>query len=273
MRWEVLGLEPIRHRRVPGAGRRISRRLETDDAAGRPLRQLAEIALNSPCASSGLDWPDVRPRGSVRGAASPSNLYEMRPVRSTPAHQTSDFAELVCSNSLKSDSENTAPWLLKEEMRRAGSLLDRNCARVLRSRRPRLGRGPRRLRRTCHRGDLARASHQRHSEKKSRKSRKTDLTIIATGPLTSDALSDEIARLSTTQDGATTSDTASCTSTIPSARSWKRTPSTCRGLPRRPLRQGHSRLHQLPDDRKRSMTVSMMRCSRRSRSKSAIGRS
>ncbi len=50
-------------------------------------------------------------------------LFEMRPVRSTPAHQTANFAELVCSNSLKSDSENTAPWLLKEEMRRAGSLL------------------------------------------------------------------------------------------------------------------------------------------------------
>src|ERR1700704_6854669 len=50
-------------------------------------------------------------------------LCEMRPVRSTPAHQTNDFAELVCSNSLKSDSENTAPWLLKEEMRRAGSRL------------------------------------------------------------------------------------------------------------------------------------------------------
>src|SRR5665811_1177584 len=50
-------------------------------------------------------------------------LFEMRPVRSTQAHQTADFAELVCSNSLKSDSENTAPWLLKEEMRRAGSLL------------------------------------------------------------------------------------------------------------------------------------------------------
>src|SRR6201988_2245856 len=58
-------------------------------------------------------------------------LFEMRPVRSTPAHQTGDFAELVCSNSLKSDSENTAPWLLKEEMRRAGSLLmeiARQCA-------------------------------------------------------------------------------------------------------------------------------------------------
>src|ERR1700740_3312908 len=50
-------------------------------------------------------------------------LYEMRPLRSTLAHQTAEFAELVCSNSLKSDSENTAPWLLKEEMRRAGSLL------------------------------------------------------------------------------------------------------------------------------------------------------
>src|SRR5260370_7662872 len=50
-------------------------------------------------------------------------LYEMRPVRSTPAHQTGDFAELVCSNSLKSDSVHTAPWLLKEEMRRAGSRL------------------------------------------------------------------------------------------------------------------------------------------------------
>src|SRR5204862_6637129 len=58
-------------------------------------------------------------------------LFEMRPLRSTPAHQTGDFAELVCSNSLKSDSENTAPWLLKEEMRRAGSLLlsiARECA-------------------------------------------------------------------------------------------------------------------------------------------------
>jgi methylenetetrahydrofolate--tRNA-(uracil-5-)-methyltransferase len=51
------------------------------------------------------------------------DLYEMRPHRSTEAHQTADFAELVCSNSLKSESENTAPWLLKQEMRRAGSIL------------------------------------------------------------------------------------------------------------------------------------------------------
>ena len=51
------------------------------------------------------------------------DLYEMRPVRSTEAHQTADFAELVCSNSLKSESENSAPWLLKQEMRTAGCFL------------------------------------------------------------------------------------------------------------------------------------------------------
>jgi len=50
-------------------------------------------------------------------------LYEMRPGRSTAAHQTGRLAELVCSNSLKSESLDTAPWLLKEELRRLGSLL------------------------------------------------------------------------------------------------------------------------------------------------------
>src|ERR1043165_1315198 len=69
----------------------------------------------------GLAGPEAAFQCASRGLN--VELYEMRPVRSTPAHETSDFAELVCSNSLKSDSENTAPWLLKAEMRRAGSLL------------------------------------------------------------------------------------------------------------------------------------------------------
>jgi methylenetetrahydrofolate--tRNA-(uracil-5-)-methyltransferase len=123
-------------------------------------------------------------------------LFEMRPVRSTPAHQTTDFAELVCSNSLKSDSENTAPWLLKEEMRRAGSLLleiARDCAvpaghalavdRVVFaakvteaiSREPRI---------TVRREEVSAVDE------------KNGLTIIATGPLTSESLATEIARLS-----------------------------------------------------------------------------
>jgi methylenetetrahydrofolate--tRNA-(uracil-5-)-methyltransferase len=122
-------------------------------------------------------------------------LWEMRPTRSTPAHQTADFAELVCSNSLKSDSENTAPWLLKEEMRRAAALLltiARECAvpaghalavdratfaaKVTEtiSREPFI---------TIRREEVTRIDEDR-------------ITIIATGPLTSDALSQEIVRLS-----------------------------------------------------------------------------
>ncbi len=130
-------------------------------------------------------------------------LFEMRPVRSTPAHQTADFAELVCSNSLKSDSENTAPWLLKEEMRRAGSLLmqiGRECAvpaghalavdRVTFAARvtDTISREPRI---TVRREEMTRIDDS------------DGITIIATGPLTSDALAAEIARLSQTPGLAT----------------------------------------------------------------------
>jgi len=142
-------------------------------------------------------------------------LFEMRPVRATPAHQTADFAELVCSNSLKSDSENTAPWLLKEEMRRAGSLLveiARECAvpaghalavdrvtfaaKVTEaiSREPRI---------TVRREEVTRIDEAGDR-----------ITIIATGPLTSEALAEEIARLSSNHpaaeaDSRPTADTAS----------------------------------------------------------------
>ncbi|MDD4237220.1 MAG: methylenetetrahydrofolate--tRNA-(uracil(54)-C(5))-methyltransferase (FADH(2)-oxidizing) TrmFO [Desulfotomaculaceae bacterium] len=54
-------------------------------------------------------------------------LYEMRPAKQTPAHQGSLFAELVCSNSLRASSLENAVGLLKEEMRRLGSLIMR-CA-------------------------------------------------------------------------------------------------------------------------------------------------
>src|SRR6188472_2159878 len=55
----------------------------------------------------------------------PVKLFEMRPVRSTPAHKTNHLAEIVCSNSLKSDQPFNASWLLKQELRRMGSLLMR----------------------------------------------------------------------------------------------------------------------------------------------------
>ena len=55
----------------------------------------------------------------------PVRLFEMRPERFTPAHHTADFAELVCSNSLRSDELTNAVGLLKEEMRRLDSLIMR----------------------------------------------------------------------------------------------------------------------------------------------------
>jgi len=123
-------------------------------------------------------------------------LFEMRPVRSTPAHQTPDFAELVCSNSLKSDSENTAPWLLKEEMRRAGSLLmeiARECA-VPAGHALAVDRITFAARVTDVISRERRIAVSREEVTKINEA--DDVTVIATGPLTSDALATEIARLS-----------------------------------------------------------------------------
>jgi methylenetetrahydrofolate--tRNA-(uracil-5-)-methyltransferase len=125
------------------------------------------------------------------------DLFEMRPVRSTPAHRTSDFAELVCSNSLKSDSENTAPWLLKEEMRRANSLLlevARECAvpagHALAVDRATFAS---RVTETITREPLI--ALRREEVTRVDENDSSTLTIIATGPLTSDSLAAEIGRL------------------------------------------------------------------------------
>jgi len=128
------------------------------------------------------------------------DLYEMRPVRSTPAHQTGDFAELVCSNSLKSDSENTAPWLLKEEMRRAGSLLievARHCA-VPAGHALAVDRTAFAAKVT---EAISRAPMITVSREEVTRIDEEQITIIATGPLTSAALAEEISRLSKTADG------------------------------------------------------------------------
>jgi methylenetetrahydrofolate--tRNA-(uracil-5-)-methyltransferase len=124
-------------------------------------------------------------------------LFEMRPVRSTPAHQTADFAELVCSNSLKSDSENTAPWLLKEEMRRAGSLLlriARECA-VPAGHALAVDRVTFAAKVTEAISREAKITVRREEVQRIEESGE-HVTIVATGPLTSEALAAEIARLS-----------------------------------------------------------------------------
>jgi methylenetetrahydrofolate--tRNA-(uracil-5-)-methyltransferase len=123
-------------------------------------------------------------------------LYEMRPGKTTPAHQTDKFAELVCSNSLKSESENTAPWLLKEEMRRAGSLL----IEVARQTAVPAGHALAVDREAfAARVTKAISAESRISivrEEVTRIDENDGLTVVATGPLTSNALSQEIARLS-----------------------------------------------------------------------------
>jgi methylenetetrahydrofolate--tRNA-(uracil-5-)-methyltransferase len=126
----------------------------------------------------------------------PVELFEMRPARSTLAHQTADFAELVCSNSLKSDTENTAPWLLKEEMRRCGSLLMdiARAAAVPAGHALAVDRAEfaRRVTVAIAREPLIRVCR----EEVTGVDENQGWTIIASGPLTSDGLSREIARLS-----------------------------------------------------------------------------
>jgi methylenetetrahydrofolate--tRNA-(uracil-5-)-methyltransferase len=123
-------------------------------------------------------------------------LCEMRPARPTPAHQSADFAELVCSNSLKSDAPNTAPWLLKEEMRRAGSLLMRIAAETAVPAGHALA-----VDRAAFAARVTEAVSREplitiRREEVTAIDETAGITLVATGPLTSDALSGEIARLS-----------------------------------------------------------------------------
>jgi methylenetetrahydrofolate--tRNA-(uracil-5-)-methyltransferase len=144
---------------------------------------------------AGLAGSEAAWQCARRGVA--VELFEMRPMRTTPAHQTDDFAELVCSNSLKSDGENTAPWLLKEEMRRAGSLL----LEIARQTAVPAGHAL-----AVDRTEFSRKVTEAISREALITIRREEvtqveagqLTIIATGPLTSDALSREIERLCAT---------------------------------------------------------------------------
>jgi methylenetetrahydrofolate--tRNA-(uracil-5-)-methyltransferase len=121
-------------------------------------------------------------------------LYEMRPTMQTPAHKTASLAELVCSNSLKSEQENSAPWLLKEELRRLDSLLLRVAAQT---------RVPAGHALTVDRDGFADAVTRAIESDPAIELRRQEVTafdpekiwIIATGPLTSDSLATEIARI------------------------------------------------------------------------------
>ena len=121
-------------------------------------------------------------------------LYEMRPVKQTPAHRTDKLAEIVCSNSLKSDEPGSAPFLLKEELRRAGSLVMEAAAAT---------RVPAGAALAVDRELFAQyitAKIESHPQIQLLREEVTKLpsdtiAVIATGPLSSDALTGEIMKL------------------------------------------------------------------------------
>ena len=121
-------------------------------------------------------------------------LWEMRPVKETPAHHTDQFAELVCSNSMGNLSLETASGLLKEELRRLGSVILR-CADA--------NRVPAGGALGVAREDFPRAVTETvhdHPNIEVIRKEATEIprgpTVIATGPLTSDALVEKIEDLS-----------------------------------------------------------------------------
>jgi methylenetetrahydrofolate--tRNA-(uracil-5-)-methyltransferase len=122
------------------------------------------------------------------------NLYEMRPEKQTPAHRTDKLAEIVCSNSLKSDEPGTASYLLKEELRQGGSLVMAVAGQT---------RVPAGAALAVDREKFAALiTEQIANEPRIRLIREEvtripedEITIIATGPLSSDALTTEIMKL------------------------------------------------------------------------------
>src|SRR5438094_3351672 len=132
-------------------------------------------------------WQAARAGARVR-------LHEMRPVQQTPAHRTDKLAEIVCSNSLKSDEPGSASYLLKEELRRGGSLVMEAAAAT---------RVPAGAALAVDRERFAIyiteriESHPNIEVTREEVARiPEDATaIIATGPLTSDALTAEIMKL------------------------------------------------------------------------------
>src|SRR6266550_6952035 len=132
-------------------------------------------------------WQAARAGARVR-------LYEMRPIKQTPAHRTDKLAEIVCSNSLKSDEEGSASHLLKEELRRGHSLVMEAAAAT---------RVPAGAALAVDREQFAEYITGRiksHPQIEIVREEVTNIprdavTIIATGPLTSDLLTVEIMKL------------------------------------------------------------------------------
>jgi methylenetetrahydrofolate--tRNA-(uracil-5-)-methyltransferase len=151
------------------------------------LNELARVTV----VGAGLAGSEAAWQIAAQGV--PVTLYEMRPVRKTPAHITDKFAELVCSNSLRANGLTNAVGVLKEEMRRMGSLIMRAADKHAVP-----AGGALAVDRDGFSGEVTRALRE-HPLVEVRNEELTELpdgiTVVATGPLTSPALSDLLRKL------------------------------------------------------------------------------
>src|ERR1700724_3394880 len=124
-------------------------------------------------------------------------LHEMRPLHPTPVHKTDRLAELVCSNSFRGDKLDNAVGLLKEEMRRLGSLVMRAAEASRVPAGAALAVDRERVAQTITDALTAQplVTIVRQEVASIPDSTERDPVIVATGPLTSEALSADIARL------------------------------------------------------------------------------
>jgi len=139
----------------------------------------------------GLAGAEAAWQAAERGAH--VTLFEMRPARTTPAHVTDRLAELICSNSLGSDKPASAPGLLKAELRRLGSLIMSCADETAVPAGGALGVDREQF------AALVTDRIERHPRISLRREEATGVpdgpAVIASGPLTSDALAADIARL------------------------------------------------------------------------------
>jgi methylenetetrahydrofolate--tRNA-(uracil-5-)-methyltransferase len=161
------------------------------------IRTITPVTLTSPITIVGGGLAGTEAAWQIARRGVPVRLHEMRPVRRTPAHSTDKLAELVCSNSFGADDITKAPGLLKHEMRRLGSLLIECAAEATVPAGAALA-----VDRDVF-ADAVTSRIQSHPLIEVVRNEVTEIpagvTIIASGPLTSDTLAADIARRSGSQ--------------------------------------------------------------------------
>ena len=156
------------------------------------LQRAASLANEGSVTVLGAGLAGTEAAWQVARAGIPVTLVEMRPVRRSPAHHSSDFAELVCSNSFGALSSDRAAGLLQEEMRRLGSLVigtaDHHAVPAGGALAVDRGRYSAALTETLDQHPLVTIERREQQSLPSAE----DITVLATGPLTSEPLAEDL---------------------------------------------------------------------------------